>query len=108
MSETTFFADILLPIPLPTTFTYRIPQELNDQLHFGKRVVVPFGKNKLYSGLVVAVHTHVPPYSFVKYVVDVIDEIPVITEKQFQLWQWMAQYYMCTLGEVTFGFKASW
>lgn len=100
MSETTFFADILLPIPLPTTFTYRIPQELNDQLHFGKRVVVPFGKNKLYSGLVVAVHTHVPPYSFVKYVVDVIDEIPVITEKQFQLWQWMAQYYMCTLGEV--------
>ena len=100
MSETTYFANILLPIPLPTTFTYRIPQELNDHLHFGKRVVVPFGKNKLYSGLVVSVHTHVPPYSYVKYVVDVIDEMPVITEKQFQLWQWMAQYYMCTLGEV--------
>lgn len=100
MSDVTYFADILLPVPLPSTFTYRIPQDLENQLSFGKRVVVPFGKNKLYSGLVVAVHTHVPHFSYVKYVVDVIDEIPVITELQLKLWEWIAQYYMCTLGEV--------
>lgn len=100
MSDQTFFADILLPLPLPATYTYRIPREMNDTLSFGKRVVVPFGKNKLYSGLVVAVHDHVPPFSFVKYIVDVIDDYPVVTPQQFELWQWIAQYYMCTLGEV--------
>ena len=100
MSDQTFFADILLPLPLPATYTYRIPREMNDTLSFGKRVVVPFGKNKLYSGLVVAVHDHVPPFSFVKYIVDVIDDHPVVTPQQFELWQWIAQYYMCTLGEV--------
>ena len=100
MSDQTFFADILLPLPLPATYTYRIPREMNETLSFGKRVVVPFGKNKLYSGLVVAVHENVPPFSFVKYIVDVIDDLPVVTPQQFELWQWIAQYYMCTLGEV--------
>ncbi len=100
MADTTFFADILLPLPLPATYTYRIPQEFENRVDFGQRVVVQFGKNKLYSGLVVAVHTHVPPHSFVKYLIDVIDEYPVITPKQFELWRWIAQYYMCTLGEV--------
>lgn len=96
----TYFADILLPLPLRGTFTYRIPQELNGRLAFGMRVVVPFGKNKLYSGLIVKVHRNVPNQVNVKYVLDAVDAQPVISEKQFSLWKWMSDYYLCTLGEV--------
>jgi primosomal protein N' (replication factor Y) len=96
----TFFADILLPLPLKGTFTYRVPQALSTQVKFGIRVVVPFGTKKLYSGLVLKVHQAVPQTVNIKYIVDVIDEMPVISELQLQLWQWMADYYLCTLGEV--------
>lgn len=96
----TFFADILLPLPLKGTFTYRLPQTLNGMIDFGMRVVVPFGKNKLYSGLVVKVHQIVPQQVNIKYIVDVIDNAPIISERQFALWQWMSEYYLCTLGEV--------
>ncbi|MBO4645997.1 MAG: primosomal protein N' [Bacteroidales bacterium] len=96
----TFFADILLPLPLPGTFTYRVPRELADRIVFGIRVVVPFGKNKLYSGLVTRVHENAPQQVNTKYIMDVVDEVPVISPKQFELWQWMSDYYMCPLGEV--------
>ena len=96
----TLFADILLPLPLPTTFTYRVPHELNEQVKTGIRVVAPFGKNKLYAGLVTAVHTNVPSFPNVKYIVDIIDTTPIVTEKQLALWQWLAHYYLCHKGEV--------
>ena len=96
----TYFADILLPLPLPGTFTYRVPQALNGMLDFGMRVVVPFGKNKLRSGLVVKMHQNVPQQVNIKYIVDVIDREPIVSERQFKLWQWIADYYLCTLGEV--------
>lgn len=96
----TYFADVLLPLPLQGLFTYRIPQELNDSIGFGMRVVVPFGKSKLYSGLVLKVHENVPQQVNVKYVLDVIDEHSVVSERQIQLWQWIARYYMCSMGEV--------
>lgn len=96
----TFFAEILLPLPLKGTFSYRIPQALVGRVKFGVRVVVPFGKNKLYSGLVLNVHNVVPQTINIKYISEVIDDMPVISEQQLQLWQWMADYYLCTLGEV--------
>ena len=96
----TYFADILLPLPLEATFTYRVPQELEGRVAFGVRVIVPFGRSKLYSGLVVRVHTEAPQEWATKYIVDVMDEWPVVSERQFRLWQWMADYYLCTLGEV--------
>jgi len=96
----TFFANILLPLPLPATFTYRIPYDFETQIKIGIRVVVPFGKNKLYAGLVMAVHTNVPSLLNVKYIVDMIDVEPVVTEKQLELWKWLAHYYLCHKGEV--------
>ena len=96
----TYFADILLPLPLEATFTYRVPQDLEDRVVFGVRVIVPFGRSKLYSGLVTRVHTEAPNALSTKYILDVMDERPVISTRQFQLWQWMADYYMCSLGEV--------
>jgi len=97
---TTFFANILLPLPLPATFTYRVPLELNEKIKTGIRVVVPFGKNKLYSGLVMEIHTQAPAIMNVKYIIDIIDVEPVVTDKQLSLWKWLAKYYLCYLGEV--------
>ena len=96
----TFFADVILPLPIEARFTYRVPQALNGKIAFGMRVIVPFGNNKLYAGIVERVHENAPKQFSVKYILDVIDERPVVSEAQYRLWQWMADYYMCTLGEV--------
>lgn len=96
----TFFVDVILPLPLEARFTYRVPQVLNGQIAFGMRVIVPFGNNKLYAAVVERVHENAPKQFAVKYVLDVIDDRPVVSEAQYRLWQWMADYYMCTIGEV--------
>ncbi len=96
----TLFADIVLPLPLPGYFTYRVQAEMNDLVKPGVRVVVPFGPRKIYSGLVRKVHHRAPQGYNVKYILSVLDEIPVLQEHQFQLWEWIADYYMCTPGEV--------
>lgn len=95
----TFFVDVILPLHIHDTYTYRVPQEYNDAIQVGQRVVVQFGTRKLYSALVRRVHENVPNYS-VKYVLAVLDEFPIITEQQFQFWEWMAIYYMCYVGDV--------
>ena len=96
----TFFADVILPLPLEARFTYRVPQVLNGRIMFGMRVIVPFGNNKLYAAIVERVHENAPKQFTVKYILDVIDERPIVSEAQYRLWQWMADYYMCTVGEV--------
>ncbi len=95
----TYFVDVLLPLPVAALFTYRVPLEMEPMMAFGKRVIVPFGRGKLYAALIVRVHTD-PPQAVAKYVLDVVDARPVISEKQYALWQWIADYYLCTLGEV--------
>ena len=96
----TFFADVILPLPIEARFTYRVPQVLNGRIAFGMRVIVPFGSNKLYAAIVERVHENAPKQVIVKYILDVIDERPVVSEAQYRLWQWIADYYMCTIGEV--------
>jgi primosomal protein N' (replication factor Y) len=100
MTQQTLFADILLPLPLPGYFTYRVPVELNSNMQTGIRVVVPFGPRKIYSGLVRKIH-QIPPQKFqAKYILSVLDEAPLVFEKQFEFWEWVAEYYMATPGEV--------
>lgn len=96
----TFFVDVILPLPLEARFTYRVPQSMNGRISFGMRVIVPFGSNKLYAAIVERVHEEVPKQFSVKYVLDIIDERPVISEGQYRLWQWISEYYLCTIGEV--------
>ena len=96
----TFFVDVILPLPLEARFTYRVPQALNSKITFGMRVIVPFGSNKLYAAIVERVHEEAPKQFSVKYVLDIIDERPVISEGQYRLWKWISEYYMCTIGEV--------
>ena len=78
------FADIIIPLNLPRPYTYRVPVELENQLQPGFRVAVPFGKRKVYTGLVLAVHDDKPSYSDVKEVLEILDDTPIITQDQLQ------------------------
>ena len=78
MSRTTLFVDVILPLPVPGLFTYRVPFELNDQVEQWKRVVVQFGKKKIYTAIVTKVH-EIPPQNYtVKYILSVLDHKPVM------------------------------
>lgn len=96
----TYFADIILPIPLPGTYTYRVPRSMQQALLVGCRVIVQFGKKKIYTGVVAAIHTQAPKVYEAKLIMECLDMHPSINEKQLKLFQWMARYYMCTVGEV--------
>ena len=101
MSERqTLFADVLLPVPIHQVFTYRIPFELNNAIRFGVRVIVPFGKNKLQTGIITRIHEEVPSAYQAKYIEYQLDEQAIITEKQLLFWEWISSYYMAPLGDV--------
>ncbi len=95
----TLFVNVLLPLPVAGFFTYRVPLELNDSICVGQRVVVQFGKKKIYTALVRAV-TQKPPETEPKYILSILDAKPIVNEWQFRFWEWMASYYCCTVGEV--------
>jgi primosomal protein N' (replication factor Y) len=96
----TLFVEVLLPLPLPGTYTYRVPTEWNDHIEVGKRVVVAFGAKKLYSAMVYRI-THQPPLRYeAKYLLSVLDDKPILYPAQFKFWEWIADYYVCHMGEV--------
>jgi len=100
MERITYFADVLLPLPVKGLFTYRVPYELNGSISAGKRVVVQFGARKLYTALVRRLH-EVPPQGYIpKYILSVVDTIPIVNEMQFTFWEWISTYYLCHPGEV--------
>ncbi|MBO5849458.1 MAG: primosomal protein N' [Bacteroidales bacterium] len=96
----TLFAEILLPLPIPGAYTYRIPFELNEKVKVGQRAVVQFGKIKIMSGLIISLSKNVPDCTNIKYIIDILDDEPVINQNQLKLWNWISSYYLCYLGEV--------
>jgi primosomal protein N' (replication factor Y) (superfamily II helicase) len=94
------FVDVIVPVAVPMLFTYHVPEEFAEEVEVGKRVVVQFGKQKIYSALVRKVHDKPPAAYEVKQILSVLDEKVIVNEHQFRLWEWIASYYMCTLGEV--------
>lgn len=94
------FVDVIVPIPLAYTYTYAVPEEWQASVKTLQRVLVHFGKNKHYAALVVKVHENAPTGYNAKFVEGLIDDDPLFTNKQVQLWYWMSQYYMCALGDV--------
>ena len=99
-SRKTLFAELLLPVPVPRLFTYRVPLNLNDHVKVGQRAIVQFGDRKIVTGLVYSLHEQ-PPRDFeAKYILELLDEFPAVNELQLRLFGWIADYYMCTLGEV--------
>ncbi|NUM30890.1 MAG: primosomal protein N' [Bacteroidetes bacterium] len=96
----TLFVDVLLPLAMPVNLTYRVPFELNELVTIGKRVVVQVGKKKLYAGIVAKITETVPSGYEVKYIISVLDDVPVVTNIQLEFWKWISEYYLCTQGEV--------
>ena len=91
MSRTTLFADILLPLPVKGTFTYRIPYDLNEFVKEGQRVAVQFGRKKIYAGLIKKLHENVPDYA-PKYILHLLDEEPIVNQIQFNFWAWISKF----------------
>src|SRR5688572_13966634 len=94
------YADLILPLALTQLYTYRIPQTLVASLKVGQRVIVQFGKTKMYTALVYEVHDRAPEHYEAKELLEALDQIPVVSEMQLKLWDWISEYYLCSLGEI--------
>ena len=92
------FAETLLPLALPGTYTYRVPEEM--KLSIGMRVLVPFGRKKIFTAIVVSLHDRAPKGYEVKEILGTLDEKPILRHPQLNFWQWIADYYLCSMGEV--------
>lgn len=93
------WVDILLPLPVENTYSYEVPESLEEQVAFGKRVEVQFGKKKLYTGLIIAIHTDSLEKKL-KPIREVLDSNPVINPEHLRFWKWIAWYYCCFEGDV--------
>ena len=97
------YVDVILPLPLEGTFTYSVPDTLAPQVRMGVRVVVPLGRSKTYTAMAVSTNNDKPEFD-TRDIIQVVDDSPVLPERQLRLWQWISTYYMCALGDV---FKAA-
>lgn len=95
-----YFAEVLLPLPLNNTFTYQIPDDMVNRLKIGFRVIVPFGRKKYYTAIVTAI-TNIRPGDYeIKNISLILDDYPIIRHPQLKFWNWIAEYYLCTTGDV--------
>ena len=95
------FVDVILPLPLPGSFTYRLPASCESEVQTGSRVVVQFGTKRYYTAIVLRKHEEIPQGDYeIKEVTEVLDTSPIVQPAQLRLWQWIADYYMCSIGDV--------
>ena len=95
-----YFVDLILPLPLDKRFTYSLTEEEANFIQIGMRLAVQFGKNRIYTGIVAEVHQTAPVVYEAKPIHQILDEEPLITQKQLKFWSWIASYYLCTEGDV--------
>ena len=98
--RTTLFVDVIVPLAVPNKYTYRLPAELNEEAIKGKRVLVQFGKTRIYTGIIYAVHEKAPKGYEAKYIEGILDDEPVVTEQQLKFWDWISFYYCAFPGDV--------
>lgn len=102
------YAQIILPLNLKGTFTYKIPDELLAQIQVGMRVLVPFGGKKIYTGIVAEIHDDKPETFIPKEIINILDDFPILPNEQIRFWNWLSEYYLCNLGEIyRFAFPSS-
>ncbi len=95
-----YYADVILPLPLPRIYSYSIPPELLSNAAPGKRAIIQFREKKQFSAVIKRIHQDAPDSDNTKPLLAILDEFPVVLPKQLEFWDWMAEYYMCSLGEV--------
>ncbi|HEY2581146.1 MAG TPA: primosomal protein N', partial [Mucilaginibacter sp.] len=96
----TLFVEVILPLAIAKNYTYRIPYEMNDSVAIGKRAVVQFGKSKLYTAIIASIGILAPEKYEAKYIIEILDDHPIVTDTQLHFWKWLSDYYMCYVGEV--------
>ena len=94
------FAEVILPLPLPGTYTYSIPQSAIGRIAVGCRVSVPLGNKKTYTALVTELHSREQNHYAVKPIKELLDDEPIVTAEQLKLWEWISKYYLCSLGDI--------
>lgn len=95
------YVDLMLPVPLEGFFTYSVPERLRERIQFGVRVIVTFGPKKTYVGIVVRTHDNTPEGGYkIKEIIDIVDDKPMMLDRQMKLWQWIAEYYLAPIGDV--------
>lgn len=94
------YAEVILPLPLPVNYTYGIPRVLEQEAGVGTRVEIQFGQRKIYAGIIRRIHHDAPAAYPVKPVISVLDETAIVNETQLKFWEWMADYYLCTPGDL--------
>ncbi|WP_090078600.1 replication restart helicase PriA [Halpernia frigidisoli] len=103
-----YFAQIILPLNLKGTFTYKIPDNLVEEIELGMRVLVPFGGKKIYTGIVSELHDREPETFAAKEIINILDEKPILPKEQLEFWQWLSNYYLSNIGEIyRFAFPSS-
>jgi primosomal protein N' (replication factor Y) (superfamily II helicase) len=100
MERKTLFTDVIVPLGVPNKYTYRVPAEMNDLIGIGQRVLVQFGKTKIYTGIVYNIHEKAPEGYTAKYIESILDESPVVTPLQLKFWDWISFYYCANPGDV--------
>lgn len=102
------FAQVILPLHLKGSFTYKISSELSGKVQPGMRVLIPFGGKKIYTGIILEIHDRKPEKFLAKEMISVLDDTPIIPVQQLEFWKWISKYYLCSLGEIyRFAFPAS-
>src|ERR1017187_298283 len=94
------FADVILPLSTGQLYTYRVPTAYIETAAPGQRAAVQFGKKKIYTAIIANIHENPPKDYTAKFLLDILDQKPVIGPKQLELWRWMADYYCCSMGEI--------
>lgn len=94
------YVDVILPLAAPGTFTYLLPDALQQHIKVGVRVVVQLGSRKLYTGIAARIHSQAPQEYAVKEIQGLLDKEPVVLESQLQFWEWLSRYYLCSIGAV--------
>ena len=93
------FVEVIIPVPIEKAYTYSVPEAFRPRIQTGVRVEVQFGKSKHYAAVVVGSSDKAPEYR-TKDIIDIIDDEPLIDDRQYAFWQWVADYYCCSVGEV--------
>ena len=102
------FAQIILPLNLKGTFTYKVSDDFLEQIKIGMRVLVPFGGKKIYTGIVAEIHHNEPEAFLPKEIHSILDTEPIVPKEQLQFWTWLSDYYLCNIGEIyRFAFPSS-
>ncbi|WBV60428.1 primosomal protein N' [Chryseobacterium camelliae] len=102
------YAQIVLPLNLKGSFTYKVPEELQSEIQQGMRVLVPFGGKKIYTGIVFELHDNAPENFVAKEVINILDDKPIVPAEQINFWNWLSEYYVSGLGEIyRFAFPSS-